>query len=126
MGDEVKAEYRVVAGGKADNIPAEVQDVIDAVVEKAAVDLGMAAAKALNEGGYPIDVDAQIENLLNHPTIQAMIDNAVEGASANAVEDTETELDTFAPPDVQYVSLAKFEDFVVRIEKAFKHAGFKF
>jgi len=71
------------------------------------------------------NLDAKIDELIATPEVQAMIDNAVQGVVDNAVDDAATLVERF--PDAEYKNLREeFYEFKERVEKAFKHAGFKF
>jgi len=74
-------------------------------------------------------LDAEIDKLLTHPTIDAMLENVAQDASDDIVEAVEGVLsagDTQTPAPPVEVTRAEFEELKARVANAFKHAGFKF
>lgn len=79
-------------------------------------------------------LDAQIDKLLASPEIDAMLENVAKDAADDIGEAVEEVLS--AAKEYQYpvqnptgtisVGRSEFEEFKARVEKAFKHAGFKF
>ena len=80
------------------------------------------------EGFKKLSVDDQIDKLLTDPTIVAMVENAVQGAVQDALDNQEAdEPYTHANYLTPVAELrAEFEEFRDRVAAAFKHAGFKF
>jgi len=103
-------------------------EILDPIVEKAAEELGAAAAAYTFEGFKKLSVDDQIDKLLTDPTIVAMVENAVQGAVQDALDNQEAdEPYTHANYLTPVAELrAEFEEFRDRVAAAFKHAGFKF
>jgi len=76
-------------------------------------------------------LDAKIDELLSSPEIDAMLENVAKDAADDIGEAVE-ELLASAPLVKQvaeaqnvYITKAEFDAFVARVEKVFKHAGFK-
>lgn len=76
-------------------------------------------------------LDAAIDQLLAHPEIDAMLENVAKDAAddiGEAIEEFVNVENSNGQAEVPEAPLtrAEFEEFKARVEKAFKHAGFKF
>jgi len=112
------------------------KDVVEKATEK------LVEAKALIDSfDTDAQLDARINNLLESPEIDAMLENV----AADAAEDAQNDLakgdridalnmsltipgwtaHTITGPR-NYVTTREFDEFKARVAAAFKHAGFKF
>ena len=130
MSDELKPEVN-----KTNRVEGwEKKDLVSPSPYIATAEYHVTSVPAL-EGVVPDDisaqVDAKIDELIATPEIQAMLGNAVQGVVDNAIDDAAAELG-LASSELSNspYSVGKlrddFEEFKARVEKAFKHAGFKF
>lgn len=71
-------------------------------------------------GDIDSQLDAAIDKILADPELEALLGEVAEGAAEDAITAAVAEAE-LAP-----VSRAEFDAFKARVEKAFKHAGFKF